>query len=100
MQKTIRIDEAIVNDIQIKDIKAQVSRDILLRILDMHGLDANVSFMDSPIFKACEEEAVRKSMEYEKAKNEMAINNIPEDLYKSMKSWTLNYYTYDLVVVY
>ena len=99
METVIQIDEAIVNDIQAKDVDANISQSVILKILDMHEVDEDASFMNSPVFKAYQEEAIKKHIIFEKAKAKLSEENIPADIKPHIKEWSLNYYTNELTVI-
>ena len=93
MTKTFEVNEDVVNDIQAKDIEAQVSKEVILQLMDMHKLDEDASLFESPLFKAYEKESAEKRMAFERAKDKMATEVIPADVRAKIKSWSLDYYT-------
>ena len=98
MEKIIKIDEEAVNELQAKDVEAQTCKEIMMQILDLHKLDTDGSVMDSPVFKAYEQEVIAKRLAFEQAKDKMASENIPSDIANKVKEWSLNYYTNELIL--
>ena len=98
MRKTIIIDENVVSDIQKKDIARQVAEETLKMLIDSHSMDNDASFMQSPVFKACQEEIVNKRIEWENAKNNMIVSFVMEDIRNKIIEWNLNYGTNELVI--
>ena len=98
MKEVIKVNEEIVNDIQAKDVSLQTSKEILIQMLDMHKLDRDTSFMETPIFKAYQQDIENKRLEFDKAKDKMASEYIPENLAEKVKEWNLNYFTNELTI--
>ncbi len=98
MEQIIKVDEEVVADIQAKDISAKTAEDIIAKMIDQHQLDTDTSFMKSPVFREYQKEATAKRLEWERAKDAMALKFIPEKLSDKVKSWNLNYGTNELTL--
>ena len=100
MIKVVRVDEEVVNNIQAKDVEAQVAKDVISQLVETHNLDEDVSFMQSPVFQALQKDAAQKQIEFEKVKQQMASKHIPADIKDKAKEWNLDYYTCEMTIQY
>ncbi len=94
----VQVNEDVVNDIQLKDVEAQMSKEVIVQIIESHKFEEDTSFMESPVFKAYQKDSADKQIAFEKAKNDMAESNIPAHLRDSVKEWNLNYFTCELTL--
>ncbi len=98
MTTVVKVNSELVNEVQSRDVEAQVSQEIILKVLDMNKLDNDTTLISSPIFKAYEKEAAQKKIAFERAKNTMFNSSVSEDIKAKAKSWNLNYFTEELTI--
>ena len=96
--KTFVIDDATVKDIQHKDAKARVMRQVMQNFVEQHKNDKSEVALDSAVFKRFQEMAIDADVEFECAKNRMFVSAVSEEKQKAAKDWSLNYYTKQLTV--
>ena len=94
MREVIQIPEDVVNEIQMRDVEATGARDVFRLFCDMHALDEDDSFEQSPMYKAYKTIVDIKNTSFEDAKDKM----IKQYIHENFKSWKLNYFTNELTI--
>lgn len=100
MNEVIKVNEEIVADIQLKQMKYETERQIVKEFLTEHQLDRDDKALSSPIFATFQESMVADKLAWEQAKDAMVMQYIPEDKQSKVKSWNLSYGTNELTVTY
>lgn len=97
-KQIFNVSEEDVNEVQIKDVEFSTGKEVLMQILDMHKMDTDPTFLQSPVFKAYEADVNAKRLAFDKAKDALTSKYIPKDISSNVKEWSLNYYTCELIV--
>lgn len=90
-RNTIKINEDVVADIQLKDATVQVMQNTLSVFLDTHSLDATDDILNSPIYAGFQKKLVEAKVAFEKAKDSMINENLDADTRQKVVNWDLNY---------
>ena len=91
-------DEDVV-ELQAKDVEFNTGKEVLMQMIDMHKLDTDTTFLQSPVFKAYEADVNAKRLAFDKAKDALVTKYIPKDISPQVKEWSLNYYTGELTAI-
>jgi len=100
MNEVIKVNEEIVADIQLKQMKYETKRQIVKEFLTEHQLDRDDKALSSPIFATFQESMFADKLAWEQAKDAMVMQYIPEDKQSKVKGWNLSYGTNELTVTY
>ena len=98
MTKIILVNEETVADIQLKQIKMETRQQIVKEYLTEHQLDQDDRATTSPVFVRFQEDMVNDRLEWEKAKDAMLLEYVPEELKNKVKQWNLSYGTNELTL--
>ncbi len=98
MTKEIKVNNEVTMDIQRKDMARQIAQETLHNITNEHIGDSDASFVKSPVYKELQKDAEEKRIAWDRAKDEMVQEYIPEDMQNQLRQWTLDYATSTLFV--
>lgn len=87
----IEVPEEKVDKIQELDCKVQSMQTVLTNLFDMHALDTNTKFIDSPMVQAYQKQITDAQKAFDRAKDELVNEFIDEETQKKVTNWELSY---------
>lgn len=96
--KVILVDEEVVADIQLKQMEYETRAAIVKEFLTEHQLDTDDRALTSPVFTRFQKDMTKARLEWERAKDQMALKLIPDNIKDKVKNWNLNYGTNELTL--
>lgn len=96
--KVVLVDEEVVADIQLKQMEYETRAAIVREFLTEHQLDTDDRALTSPVFTRFQKDTAKSRLVWERAKDQMALKFIPDNLKDKVKNWNLNYGTNELTL--
>ena len=93
------INEDVVNNIQLLDVRCVSYRDVIQSFMEVHLLDETTKAIDSPVFKRYQEAYANAKAAFEKAKDAMINDALDKETQSKVTTWSLDYSTYTLTYV-
>ena len=96
--KYIDVNDEIVTEVERLHYSYENYKDVVQSCLDLHKLDPDASFLESPIFKGYQDQMSEACAAYNVAKAEIEKTFVPKEYRDNGCTWNLNFTTNQLEI--
>lgn len=96
--KYIDVNDEIVTEVERLHYSYENYKDVVQSCLDLHKLDPDASFLESPIFKGYQDQMSEACAAYNVAKADLEMRFVPKEDKEHGCTWMLNFTTGQLEV--